>query len=55
MAHYLEKARYSYVEAYKQKDTSDLILDGWRALEELRDLVLAKITADKQRLIEDHA
>jgi uridine kinase len=45
MIHYLEKARYPYLEAYKQKDVSDLILDGWRTLEELRDQVLAKITA----------
>jgi len=48
MIHYLEKARYPYLEAYKQKETSDLILDGWRPLEELRDQVLAKITVDKQ-------
>ena len=55
MIHYLEKARYPYLEAYKQKETSDLILDGWRALEELRVQVLAKITMDRQSLWEDHA
>jgi uridine kinase len=47
MIHYLEKARYPYLEAYKQKATSDLILDGWRPLDELRDQVLIKITRDK--------
>jgi hypothetical protein len=44
MIHYLEKARYPYLEAYKQKTTSDLILDGWLPLEELRNQVVAKIT-----------
>ncbi|MEZ4712590.1 MAG: hypothetical protein R3A44_35710 [Caldilineaceae bacterium] len=46
MAHYLEKARYPYLDAYKHKETSDLVLDGWRPLEELCNQVLAKIMSD---------
>lgn len=55
MTHYLEKARYPYLEAYKQKNTSDLVLDGWSPLENLRDQVLAKIMSDKQHLTENHS
>lgn len=53
MTHYLEKARYPYLEAFKQKDTSDLVLDGWSALEVMRDQVLAKVMADNQGLTEE--
>jgi uridine kinase len=48
MIHYLEKARYPYLEAYKQKSISDLVLDGWSALEHMRDRVLAKVMAGSQ-------
>ena len=41
-----EKARYPYLDACKHKETADLVLDGWRPLAELRNQVLAKITAD---------
>ncbi len=45
MGHYLEKARYPYLDAIKHKDTSDLILDGWTTLENLRDKILEHIKA----------
>ena len=48
MADYLERARYPYLDTYKQKNTSDLVLDGWRPLEELRDQVLNRIRIDHQ-------
>jgi hypothetical protein len=48
MTHYLEKARYPYLETYKQKDTSDLILDGWSTVEDMREMVLAKIMTENQ-------
>ena len=51
LTHYLEKARYPYLEAYKQKNRSDLVLDGWSGLEDMRDQVLAKIMTDHQSLI----
>ena len=40
---YLEKARYPYLNAYKQRDMSDLVLDGWLPLEALKRQVLEKI------------
>jgi uridine kinase len=52
MTHYLEKARYPYLEAFKQKETSDLVLDGWSALEAMRDQVFVKVMADNQSLTE---
>jgi uridine kinase len=47
MFDYLERARYPYLEAYKQKSASNLVLDGWSALEDLRDQVLARIVTDR--------
>jgi uridine kinase len=55
MTHYLEKARYPYLEAFKQKDSSDLVLDGWSALEAMRDQVFVKIMADTHSLTEGRA
>jgi uridine kinase len=48
MSHYLEKARYPFLEACKLKDTSDLVLDGWSTLEDMRDKVLERIMAGNQ-------
>ena len=45
MGYYLEKARYPYLDAIKHKDTSDLILDGWTTLDNLRDKILEHIKA----------
>ena len=42
MVHYLEKARYPYLDTGRRKHTSDLVLDGWSPLEVLRDKVLEK-------------
>ncbi len=43
IVHYLEKSRHVYLESCKHKDTSDLVLDGCRSLEEMRDIVVAHI------------
>jgi hypothetical protein len=45
LTHYLQKARYPYLDTYKDKPLSDLVLDRCRALEELKNLVLAEIEA----------
>lgn len=41
MSNYLERARYPYLDTYRDKVNSDLILDGWRSLEDLRAQILA--------------
>jgi uridine kinase len=43
MSHYLEKARYPYLDTERHKPGSDLILNGWRSLEELKDEILLYI------------
>ncbi|MEZ4659315.1 MAG: hypothetical protein R2911_17265 [Caldilineaceae bacterium] len=52
MTHYLEKARYPYLDACKHKETADLILDGWRPLAELCDQVLAKTKANNATFVQ---
>ncbi len=47
MVHYLAKARYPYLEAYKQKATCELVLDGWQELAVLRDQVVSYIQENK--------
>ena len=39
MSNYLTRARYPYLDSYK--DQSDLILDGWRSLDDLKNDVIA--------------
>ncbi|MXY99742.1 hypothetical protein F4Y93_03510 [Candidatus Poribacteria bacterium] len=51
MSNYLARARYSYLNAYKHKDHSDLILDGKRSLDDLKNDV---ITALKSRGLLTH-
>lgn len=46
MSNYLAQARYPYLNAYKYKDHSDLVLDGKRSLDDLKNNV---ITALKSR------
>ena len=41
LTHYLAKARRPYLETYKDKEESDLILDGCRSLDDLKSEVLA--------------
>jgi hypothetical protein len=43
LAYYLEKARYPFLDMDKRKETSDLVLDGWRSLEDIRDQILERI------------
>lgn len=45
MAHYLKQARYPYLDTYRDKERSDLVLDGWRDLEVLKDEILLEIEA----------
>ena len=44
--YYIRKARYAYLDTYRHRDTSDLVLDGWTSLENLRDQILARIMAE---------
>ena len=41
--HYLAKARYPYLDTYKDKEVSDLILDGCRSLDDLKSEVLGRM------------
>lgn len=41
MTNYLTKARYPYLDTYKDKAHSDLVLDGWRSLDDLKNDVIA--------------
>ena len=45
MANYLARARYPYLDTYKDKAHSDLVLDGWRSLDDLKDDVIAVLKA----------
>ncbi len=47
MSNYLERARYPYLDTYRDKANSDLILDGWCSLEELMAQVLAALKSRK--------
>ncbi len=51
LRHYLEKARYPYLEAVKHKATCDLVLDGWQELAVLRDQILTYIKKNKSSSI----
>jgi uridine kinase len=44
--YYIRKARYAYMDTYRHRDTSDLVLDGWTSLEQLRDQIVARIKAE---------
>ena len=48
LTHYLEKARHPFLDACKAKDVSDLILDGWRSLDDLKTEVLARIDSSRK-------
>ncbi len=45
MTHYLAKARHPYLDTYKDKYTSDLILDGCRSLDDLKREVRDRIVS----------
>ena len=38
---YLKRARHPYLDTYKHKADSDLVLDGWRSLDDLKNDVIA--------------
>ena len=46
LAHYVEKARYPYLDTDRHKPGSDLILNGWRSVLELRDEVLDRVKVE---------
>ena len=48
LTHYLAKARHPYLDTDKGKEVSDLILDGWRSLEDLKTEVLAWIDSGQK-------
>jgi len=43
LVHYLNKARIPYLNHFRHKEHSDLILDGSKSLDELRDNILEKL------------
>ena len=52
MIHYLAKARYPYLEAYKQKATCDLVLDGWQELAVLGEQIVSYIQESKREILD---
>jgi uridine kinase len=48
-AHYLEKARFPYLDADRHKAGSDLIVDGCRSPEELMNEVIQRIPETRRR------
>ena len=47
LIHYLAKNRHPYLEHYRHIETSDLVLDGWTSLDQLRDQVLERIKSEQ--------
>ena len=47
LTHYLEKTRYPYLDAEKHKESSDLVLEGWSALDDLRDEIIERVRAER--------
>ena len=47
MKHYVEKARYPYLDTERHKATSDVVLDGCRSLEELKNEILQRIRSER--------
>ena len=47
MSSYLTRARYPYLDTYKDKAHSDLVLDGWRSLDDLKNDVIAVLKSRK--------
>lgn len=45
MSDYSDKARQAYLNAYRHRDTCDLVLDGWTSLEKLRDKIVEHLKA----------
>lgn len=43
LKHYIAKARYPYLETLKDRDRSDLVLDGWGKLEEMKTEVISRL------------
>ena len=46
LSNYLERARYPYLDTYKHKADSDLVLDGWRSLDDLKNDVIAVLNQE---------
>ncbi len=46
LVHYLNKARIPYLNHFRHKEPSDLILDGVKALNELRDCIIDRLKQD---------
>ena len=46
LVHYLNKARIPYLNHFRHKEHSDLILDGVKALNELRDCIIDRLKQD---------
>lgn len=47
LTHYLAKSRQPYLEHYRHRDTSDLVLDGWADLDHLRDQVVGRVKTEQ--------
>jgi len=50
MAHYIEKARYPYLDAYRHRTTSDLVLNGWDSPEHWKAHILDRIRTSPSEL-----
>ncbi len=48
LTHYLAKARYPYLDTCRDKEASDLVLDGSRSLDDLKREVLDRIGSAQQ-------
>ncbi len=46
LSNYLERARYPYLDTYKHKTDSNLVLDGWRSLDDLKNDVIAVLNQE---------
>ena len=47
LTHYLAKSRHPYLEHFRHRDTSDLVLDGLASLDELRDQIINRIKSEQ--------
>ncbi len=47
LTHYLAQSRHPYLRHYRHRETSDLVLDGWASLDQLRHQILDRIKLEQ--------
>ena len=47
MSSYLARARFSYLDTYRDRAKSDLVLDGWRSLDDITGEIVAVLKSRK--------